>query len=350
MVIYVQSRGLTQDHDYRWLKVDGNHQTPVIPELLNRPIEGTQITPVDLIDSQKFSIVLFRFGNELTLLITGLKAGEDRIDFAGRTIRNSLVIQDRYAYEKRFRNIVIRALTNQLELDLNTAICSGGDYGFTVDLAAITALQNLEKLQFGEAESHLDKLAKNSPERRQDLALELSQNSLPNRQGLLIVVTSFKTDAVLKKINVWRGLSSRIESEDWQVFNERPQANPTELNSTTVANQTPEKKGGLIFLLLLLLLIAIAILILFYLRTQVSPQPRPEILIPTPAIQGTPNPTPTQPEPWPTTTPEIPIETPKTPATQGETTAPPKAVSTPENVPEKPLETFPINAENSGEE
>jgi len=346
--VYVQSRGLTQDHDYRWLKIETNGQTPEIPTILKGSIQadGKRMVPVELIDSQKFSIVLFRLANELTLLITGLKAGEERIDFAGRSIRNSLLIRGRYGYEKDFRGILIRALTEQLELDLDRVITSGGDYGFTVDKKAIRTLAKLEDLQFDTQANHIDRIAKNTPENRKDLALELRQNQLPNREGLLVVVTSLKAGSVLETMGVWRGLSNRIESEIWQDYNKRilPSSTVSRQSILPVThNQTQAKKGGLILLIVLLLIILVAILAQI-LQPRSIPQPeiqfRQETL--SPEAQITPHEIEIQPETAPTYTPETQPETWKiqTPTSN-------KIETTP--TPQIPPETLPTNDENSRE-
>lgn len=324
--VYVQSRGLTQNDDYRWLKIETNGQIPEIPAILKGAIQadGKRMVPVELIDSQKFSIVLFRIANELTLLITGLKAGEDRIDFAGRSIRNSLLIRGRYGYEKDFRGILIRALTEQLELDLDRIITSGGDYGFTVDKKALRTLAKLEDLQFDSQANHIDRIVKNTPEHRQDLALELRQNQLPNREGLLIVVTSLKAGSVLETMGVWRGLSNRIESENWKDYNTRMPPNTAVSRQSILPvtpSQTQVKKGGLILLIVLLLIILVAILAQIF-QTRYIPQPeiqfRQETL--SPEAQITPRKIEIQPETWKiqtptsnktetTPTPQIPPET-----------------------------------------
>lgn len=373
--VYVQSRGLTQDHDYRWLKIETNHQTPTIPDILKGSLyaDGKSIVPVDLIDSQKFSIVLLHWSNQLTLLITGLKSGEERVDFAGRAIRNSILIQGRYGYEKKFRGILIRALTEQLDLD--EIVTSGGDYGFIVNHKALLDLAKSEDLQFDNPgnHTHIDKIAKNTPKNRQKLALELKQNQLPNREGLLIVVTSLKTGSVLEKMGVWRGLSNRIESETWIEYKTReiPKSSVSSLNKMSVTPHPSQvKKGGLILLLILLLLILVVIVAQ---SLQTTPPSQQEIQFPpeTPSLETptTPreieiqpetetNPTPELspnpvPETQPTPTPTIDeTETNSTPETQPETwkTPTPTTNETQTNPTlETPPETLPTNGEDSPE-
>lgn len=217
MAIYVQSRGISQENDYRWLRIKKNTHLPEIPPILKRPIPGKSgniMRVTDLIDSQKPSIVVARSDGELLLLVTALKAREERTDFMGRPIRNSVawVDQDTEENERIFRSLTVRALRGELETEVDRAISIEGEYGFSVDLEAIKKLAAPEQVDFKEPELTV-RISNNSIESKESLALELEQHCLPQRNGFLIVVTSIKTKSALLQASVWRGLSLRVEEK-----------------------------------------------------------------------------------------------------------------------------------------
>ncbi|MEC4804291.1 MAG: hypothetical protein SAJ12_09670 [Jaaginema sp. PMC 1079.18] len=269
MVVYVQSRGLTQEHDYRWLRVNAKDQTPEIPIVLNETFFPSNIKIGELIDHQKESIVLARRSNDLLLLITGLKAKQDRVDFAGRSVRNSLlwIKTKNDSNEKQVRSILLQALKGQLEAKLDDAVRVGGEYGFEVDYSKLKEIGNFtsETLQSHQNASDLLKVGQNSVELREELALELISNCLPERQGLLVVVTSLKKEADLKRIQVWRSLSSRVEFNEWQEF--RPSA----------INPTSQKKTKLILSIIAIsIIVATAIALFLIVQTPPPIQPIPD--------------------------------------------------------------------------
>lgn len=215
MVIYVQSRGISQENDYRWLKVDRNTQISEIPTSLTEPINGTRAKIVELIDSQKFSLVLARLSDRLLLLVTGLKARDERTDFTGRKVRNSIVwlYPDDSEHRARLRAIAVRALRGELDEQVDRAIESVPDRGFEVDWYRIRQISETTALENRYDSDPTKKIGKNSEEVKQELALELEANDFPQNNGLLVLVTSIKTESALKDIGVWRGLSNRVEYE-----------------------------------------------------------------------------------------------------------------------------------------
>lgn len=266
MVIYVQSRGLTQEHDYRWLRVNAKEKIPEIPSVLNQPLFPSNTKISEIIDHQKESIVLARRSNDLLLLITGLNAGKDRVDFAGRSVRNSLLWVRGYSAEneKQMRGILLQALRGQLEAKLGEAVKVGGEYGFEVDYSQLKEIGELtsEDLQSHHNVSDVFKVGQNSLELREDLALELISNCLPDRPGLLVVVTSLKKEADLKRIQVWRSLSSRVEFNEWHNF------------KPIVMSSVPQKKTKLILSIIAVLIVA-ATAIAIFLLVQTPPQIQP---------------------------------------------------------------------------
>jgi hypothetical protein len=211
MVIYVQSRGISQDNDYRWLKIQKDRQVCENPQLLNEPINSVG-KPVDFIDSQKFSLILARSRQNLFLLVTGLKAREERTDFMGRKIRNSVIwlYHDDLENEQKIRAITVLGLRGELEAEVDRAISIGGEYGFEVDFEEIKQIGDSIRVETNNNADLVPKIGNNSEQLRQELALELETNCLPNQNGLLVLVTSIKTASTLKQAKVWRGLSNRI--------------------------------------------------------------------------------------------------------------------------------------------
>ncbi|MCU0551587.1 MAG: hypothetical protein MUC48_19765 [Leptolyngbya sp. Prado105] len=246
MIIYVQSRGNSQEHDYRWLEVRKNSQRPSIPPLLK------DLKVEELIESQKPSIVLARSGKYLLLLVTALESREERTDFTRRQIRNSVawVSEEKPEIEQLFRAIAVRALRGELAADIDKAISIAGEYGFEVDSERLQHLVDHLEVGVKPASSAWLKYGKNHIDLRSDLALELSQFSLPHdlETQILVVVTTLKSQEALERLQVWRGLSSRIESQTWvKVSNSA--SNATELGS--------QKKTLLLGILIAILVIAI---------------------------------------------------------------------------------------------
>ncbi|NJL83171.1 MAG: hypothetical protein HC890_09845 [Chloroflexaceae bacterium] len=222
MAIYVQSCGVARDQDYRWLKLQSSHLLPEIPPILKRPIveiESKYLRVADAIDSQSPSLVLARSQGELLLLVTGLEARKERTDFMGRRVRNSLawIYPDSPSGDRILRALTVLALQNRLAVPIDRAIHPGGDYGFTVDSHALEKFSETADVE-AEIENNYNsetrnKLGGDREFLREEIALELQANPLPNKPGFLVMITSIKTEAALREMGVWRGLSSRIESE-----------------------------------------------------------------------------------------------------------------------------------------
>ena len=135
--------------------------------------------------------------------------------------------------------------------------------GFTFREEDFKILGNsiLQKEEIGSsplAESKIiPKIAKNSQNRKDELASELKKFRLPNKSAnctkyeLLVVVTGIKSEDSLAQANIWRSLSSLVESVNWE----------------TVSNKKKEgqKQNFLMAIALILLLVAIAIIIIWIL-------------------------------------------------------------------------------------
>lgn len=229
MSIYVQSRGREAEYDYRWLKVgDRGELIPEIPPLLSQPIAtaaGTPMKATEAIESHKPSLVLARVRGELLLWVTGLPAGEERMDFMGRRVRNSIawIETDTAETDARLRSLAVRVLREELAPDVDTAVRSSGEFGFTVAPEAIAALsaspcrENLAPIR--------DRmLGGNTPQLRTSLASELERHTLPKTEGFLVVISGIKSRESLQAMGVWRGLSNRIAESEWITLGDREEA------------------------------------------------------------------------------------------------------------------------------
>lgn len=295
--LYIQSRGIEQHNDYRWLKIKSDSSCLMeIPPILKRNLEiesGSYTTIPDLIDSQKPSIVLVESDNELLLLVTGLTAREERTDFVGRRVRNSIAwtctyssnsqnLESRSSYEKLMRGLAACALREELADQVDKAISIGGEHGFEVSYEAISQLENslhVEALELDE-DACINRISKNSLEHKQELAQELERYSLPLekcKNRILVLVTTIKSQDALERVCVWRGLSNRVESDEWI---EVPHSSASE--SLGMIGQN-EKKNATWLTLGILLILVIAVVSLTILRpwrsnTPIPPQPLPQEL------------------------------------------------------------------------
>ncbi|MGF1589651.1 MAG: hypothetical protein ACFCU7_10470 [Pleurocapsa sp.] len=220
VIYYIQSRGKNQDEDYRWLRIKPNEYYPENPDFLLQPISNLSIKPIDLIESQKFSIILVARRNDYCLLVTGLKAREERMDFMGRPVRNSILWICRKDGENiKIRSLLILALRGELDRVIDETINISGKYGFEVDYDRLKHLSNSTLAIGNNYQTDAScKIGKNCDSLREEIALELESNVLPEREGLLVLVTSIKSASTLKDTGVWRGLSNRVEFHEFKQY------------------------------------------------------------------------------------------------------------------------------------
>lgn len=253
MTIYILSRGQKEDQDYCWLKINKENLIRETPPIFKRvPVET-------VIDHQKPSMILAHQNSELVLLVTGLKAREERADFMGRSVRNSIAWVDYNSEEadKKMRSLAIRALKNELESEIEQAISIGGEYGFQVDRDAIEKLASPETLKSQPPET-VCKLGKNYQKLRQELAEELQKYSIPSRDGFLIIITTLKAKSALTLSGVWRGLSERIENEEWEIIPSSNQFLPSPTSSSVFSKQkktTTQAALTILFIMIYLIMI-----------------------------------------------------------------------------------------------
>jgi hypothetical protein len=223
MDIYVQSRGFSQDEDYRWLKISQGESAKI-------EIPPISVDVSKLIDNDTPSVVLTRLSEQLLLLlVTGIEP-EGRIDFLDRQIRISVAWVGDNFEESLLRYLAIRALKeqnringslsseNSLTEEIDKAITLGGEYGFEVSPSSIEKLvsHNIsEALLSSKSPNLTKKIGPNSPKLKNELAEELLNCHLPTETTPLVVVTGIKKRETLESYGVWRSLSSLVDTEDW---------------------------------------------------------------------------------------------------------------------------------------
>ena len=278
MKIYVDSRGFSQDYDYRWIEVTETEQKR--PEELPYILRKT----AELIESDAPSVVLARNGywlaeNYLTesvqsirekgvnregfealkdlfsrdlnafyntedraliLLITAIEPRERR-DFIDRQIRISIawICETSDDNEKMLRWLAIRSLDEEnrksLTTEIDRAIILGGEEGFEVNYQAVLQLaeegKTQELLMNEPPDANKVKLGCVSPELKSELVNDLKKYRLPQSDSPLVVVTYLQTEDILREAQVWRGLSSLVNVDGWKVIPKPDRPPLSELNN-----------------------------------------------------------------------------------------------------------------------
>lgn len=203
MELYVQSRGVSKD--YCWLQETKGEITD--PPNLNSVIQ--------IVDSEGFSLLVYRVNGQLSLLVTGLKT-KNRTDNRTRRIRNSVLWVGKDSDEATLRKLAIQALNGDLAAKVDPAVVSENNaQGFTVNFDLLKP----EKLDLQDVKNNPpdDKEHKvgNLSACKNELIGELDKYALPKRDGMLVVVCSTVSKSSLEREQVWRGLSDAISGDDW---------------------------------------------------------------------------------------------------------------------------------------
>ena len=205
MDIYVQSSG--REHGYYWL-AEGEtrfeagkiHNFPILQQARY------------LINTQDFSIVLYRLEGKLLLLLTGLST--QRQDRMHRYIKNSIAwIGNNNDDEIILREISALTLSNNFQIlkILNGAVSHAEDpRQFKVDWKAIKGLIQVSRIRCKPLpyQEKRSKMARVSDARKQELIETLMKYNLPSRDGGLLVLTTANNKKILEKARVWRALST----------------------------------------------------------------------------------------------------------------------------------------------
>ncbi|MGB3638166.1 MAG: hypothetical protein WBA39_11420 [Rivularia sp. (in: cyanobacteria)] len=209
MDIYVESR--TKQVDYYWVSQstapEKIHNVPSIIQSVNK-FNGDK--DLKLIHESDPSIVLLRSQGKLLLFVSGLRT--KRQDKDRRYIRNSIAWIGEKADEPILRQIVALILKNNLRILENVVVESSNSSGefFEVNWHDIEQLTPPNITATNDLpQENGSKIALFSEQRTQELASELIRYTLPERDGVLLAVTTgFKPKAIFVRANVWRGLSN----------------------------------------------------------------------------------------------------------------------------------------------
>ncbi|MDB9493662.1 hypothetical protein PN441_03925 [Spirulina major CS-329] len=217
MKIFFQSRGISQDNGFRWLKNDEHLEEPS-QELLKESVNFDS-----LIDSESYSIILKQKNQKLFLLITAMQA-EERIDFMGRRIRNSVLWIAKREEEEKICSLLVQALENpkKFSQDIDQVVSLGGQYEFTVDFEKLNKLALVDFKRISESGSSEEtcKFCRDSEVSRKELAENLRQEKFPQKENLLLL-TTIKNELSLKEIAFWRALSKQVDPENWVAFTKK---------------------------------------------------------------------------------------------------------------------------------
>ncbi len=264
MDIYVQSRGVSQG--YRWLKLTGEGQERVDPPLIDK---------VNVfLDSDDFSLVLGRFNGKLILLVTGLETSQ-RTDNRTRKIRNSVAWVGENSDEPVLRTLAIQALKDELRATIDSAVQSGGKEGFEVPFRERPKLTPIGIN--GNLQTSKVKKIGNLEELKTELVKELSQCSLPERDGILVVVSGLNKREDFEKAGVWWGLSNIIDSEDTEYLKYSVNQDSENLINFLFRKFKQLRKGIAPAFLLLMLITSLAVNGLLYQKLAAVPNQQKQL-------------------------------------------------------------------------
>ncbi|MCT7974307.1 hypothetical protein [Laspinema olomoucense] len=203
MNIYVKSRGVSKG--YSWVNQND--------EIDNPPLfaEGIKI-----VDTDDFSLVLYRLEGQLSLLITGLET-KDRTDNRTRRIRNSVLWVGGDSDEETLRKIAIKALEVKLANEVDQAVVDSkdNDKGFTVTFFSLQPQNLVNSKNLDRYTDDCHKIG-NLSAFKEELISHLEKYSLPKqKEGMLVVVSSTVSQSNLEQNQVWRGLSDTISDDEW---------------------------------------------------------------------------------------------------------------------------------------
>ncbi|MGG6239694.1 hypothetical protein ACQ4N7_13795 [Nodosilinea sp. AN01ver1] len=264
--IHIQTRGYSQENDYRWFRVQASdRKKPEFPDILT---SFKDFNAQDIIDFQRPSIILYRSGKFHFLLVTALESEPNRLDYMNRRIRNSVVWTFKDSVhslenEKVIREITILALRGELDDLVDKCIQNSEkeEDGFYVSFEKLSEIgQSFSFRNFVDSDANSKKMiGGDSKSIRDKLCDELSQSRLPrDNEGLLILTTTLKSKEYLQALPVWRGISSRFSTNDeWVVISDANQGDQT---------VAPQKKKTPLIALCILILLTLTLILGMYLR------------------------------------------------------------------------------------
>lgn len=238
-IIYVKSCGISKD--YCWLQETKG-------EIVDPP---NLKSVIQMVDSDDFSLVIYRVNGQLSLLVTGLKT-KNRTDNRTRRIRNTVLWVGKDSDEATLRKLAIQALNGELAAKVDPAVVSENNaQGFTVNFDLLKP----EKLDLQDVKNNPpdDKEHKvgNLSECKEELIDDLKKYALPKRDGMLVVVCSTVSKSSLEREQVWRGLSDAIsddpltellvKGDKGDNFRRQPSSSN---HGTNISSQSEKSKSG----------------------------------------------------------------------------------------------------------
>jgi hypothetical protein len=180
---------------------------------------------LEMVDSDYFSLVIYRANGQLSLLVTALKS-QNRIDNRTRKIKNSVLWVGDNSDEETLRAISIQALNGELAAKIDQAVDSENNtQGFKVDFDKLKVdfdklkpeKLDLPSVENKLADSYSSKKIGNLSALKDSLIDDLKKYSLPiqEEEGMLVVVSSTVSQLSLEREKVWRGLSDSIPDDEW---------------------------------------------------------------------------------------------------------------------------------------
>ena len=208
--IYISSRGIAPEHDYKWLRISQDDSQPhcdETPRCLDTQLTG-------LLQSDAASVLLHRRDDQYVLLLTAFHSS--RKDAQGRAIRASMVLHADLSEEKLIRGVAASALNDdirpQLEQVLNESIYNDNKTGFAVTPDIYEEIRQFIAPEPQYKPKYQSVYYPNTTQNRQQIALFLKQNSLLNYFGPLILVTGVLSSTKLKNSKSWLGASRLIST------------------------------------------------------------------------------------------------------------------------------------------
>jgi cell division protein FtsB len=234
MDIYIYSRGLSKG--YSWVNYNSG-ENKVHLEEGKQPPDLEKISNV--IDMNDFSVVIYRYYDQIILLITGIESS--RTDNRVRTIHTTIAwvgqkneesmlrkiaveALDSYSGEKRSKKKKLSNFEKKVDEVISSYNFSDRYRGFNVDEDLLSKFNDLPHFKENTQSDSKPKIG-NLSSKLYELIYELKDKdrslySLPkknDKNGILVLVSPTVTKTNLENKVVWRGLSEQVEADGEQV-------------------------------------------------------------------------------------------------------------------------------------
>ena len=269
MEVYINSRGKNRHQDYHWHKISPEGEKRVLEQSVIK-----RFSPLmNMINSEIFSLALAYSEKQLLLFITALEPENGRFQ-GNRIIRNSLALVGDLSDEISFRLIAASALQGELAQKLENAIEFDSETGFKINLNYSNFLNQLiPKIRAYNVPPELhNSIEFLSKENRIKLSEELKNCSLPQKDGLLVVLTQNISKSILRDRNVWRGLTLDMTEDKLALRQRKISFEPSE-NIGNLIGQIIKLGIKNIFLIIFVLLV-ITTLVFFQEKLNITNLPK----------------------------------------------------------------------------